>query len=527
MKKIALSTYLVIASCAFPTTDAVDGGAGRVGDASEVLDAGGAVDANGARDAGQGPDASDHRDAGGGDDAHDARDSGAAVDAAQSADASSANPTGCSFSVTENVYDGPGYWGTIAFKNNGPSASSSYKISFDVPSGATCDYADSGWTSSQQGVTCIYAHPGATLAAGASQTLQYSTDSTAFSAAANVQVTDSSCSGSGDATPPSAPSGLKVKGVTSSSVSLTWNASTDNVQVAGYDVFQSGAQVASETATTATVGSLAPSTSYSFQVRARDAAGNASALSPAVQANTAAASGNPSLRDAAKKEIALELVASNEESTLDWRAEYSYIEDIGDGRGYTAGLIGLCSGTGDMLEMVEHYQAISPGNLLSKYISALQKLGGSDAHTGLDPNFVGDWKTASTDSLFQTSYDWERDSEYFDPAVDQAIADGLRVLGQYIYFDSMVILGPGTDSTSQGGVRATAMKKAKTPAQGGDETTYLNAYLDAYVAAMLTDSAHQDTSRVETESRVFLKAGNLDLDPPLSWHTYGDPYSIP
>jgi len=30
----------------------------------------------------------------------------------------------------------------------------------------------------------------------------------------------------------------------------------------------------------------------------------------------------------------------------------------------------------------------------------------------------------------------------------------------------------------------------------------------------------------DTEQRVFLKAGNLDLQPPLKWKTYGDPYHI-
>ena len=52
----------------------------------------------------------------------------------------------------------------------------------------------------------------------------------------------------------------------------------------------------------------------------------------------------------AKKEIAMQLVSSAENSSLDWRAQYSYIEDIQDGRGYTAGIIGFCSGTGDMLD---------------------------------------------------------------------------------------------------------------------------------------------------------------------------------
>lgn len=232
------------------------------------------------------------------------------------------------------------------------------------------------------------------------------------------------------------------------------------------------------------------------------------------------------LTDAHKKEIAMELVSSAENSSLNWKAQYKYIEDIGDGRGYTAGIIGFCSGTGDMLDLVQAYTNAKPGNVLAKYLPALKKVNGTASHTGLGTAFVNDWKTAANDSVFQTAQNNERDRVYFNPSVQQAQADGLRALGQFIYYDAIVMHGPGNDSTSFGGIRAAAMKKAKTPAQGGNETTYLNAFLDARKAAMLTEAAHDDTSRVDTEQRVFLKAGNLDLNPPLSWKTYGDSYSI-
>src|SRR4051812_21532713 len=42
------------------------------------------------------------------------------------------------------------------------------------------------------------------------------------------------------------------------------------------------------------------------------------------------------LTDPHKKDIAMQVVSSAENSSLDWRAQYRYIEDIGDGRGYTA-----------------------------------------------------------------------------------------------------------------------------------------------------------------------------------------------
>jgi len=99
----------------------------------------------------------------------------------------------CAFTVTQNVYDGPNWWGTITFKNNGPATSSSFALSFNVPSGVHCDFADTGWTFTQSGVTCTYKKAGTTLASGASLTMNYSTDSQSFSAATNVVVHDSVC----------------------------------------------------------------------------------------------------------------------------------------------------------------------------------------------------------------------------------------------------------------------------------------------------------------------------------------------
>ncbi len=92
-----------------------------------------------------------------------------------------------------------------------------------------------------------------------------------------IQVTGGG--GGGDTTPPSAPANLSVTGTTSSSVSLSWGASTDNVGVTGYQVFRGSTLVTTVTGTTYTDIGLAASTSYSYTVKARDAAGNVSAAS--------------------------------------------------------------------------------------------------------------------------------------------------------------------------------------------------------------------------------------------------------
>src|SRR6266540_1464460 len=99
-----------------------------------------------------------------------------------------------------------------------------------------------------------------------------------------IQVTGGS--GGGDTTPPSAPSNLQSTGKTATSVSLSWTASTDNVGVTGYDVYRGSTKVGTPTGTSYTDGGLSANTSYTYTVKARDAAGNVSAASNAVTVTT-------------------------------------------------------------------------------------------------------------------------------------------------------------------------------------------------------------------------------------------------
>ncbi|MER5755532.1 carbohydrate binding domain-containing protein [Streptomyces sp. NPDC002088] len=106
--------------------------------------------------------------------------------------------------------------------------------------------------------------------------------------------------GSGDTQAPTAPTSLTSTGKTSSSVSLSWGASTDNTGVTAYDVYSGSSQVLSVSGTTATVSGLSSSTSYTFTVKARDAAGNTSAASNSVTVTTdAGSSGGTGFKQAA------------------------------------------------------------------------------------------------------------------------------------------------------------------------------------------------------------------------------------
>lgn len=90
-----------------------------------------------------------------------------------------------------------------------------------------------------------------------------------------------------DTIAPSAPTNLIVTSTTDKSATLSWTASTDNVGVTGYDVYQGTTLVqANVTGTTATLNNLTCATTYSFSVKAKDAAGNLSAFSNTATATT-------------------------------------------------------------------------------------------------------------------------------------------------------------------------------------------------------------------------------------------------
>ena len=89
-----------------------------------------------------------------------------------------------------------------------------------------------------------------------------------------------------DTIPPSTPTGLTATAVSATQINLSWNASTDNVAVTGYQIFRNGTQVGTSTATAFGDTGLSPNTTYSYSVRAVDAAANGSGQSAPASATT-------------------------------------------------------------------------------------------------------------------------------------------------------------------------------------------------------------------------------------------------
>ncbi len=89
---------------------------------------------------------------------------------------------------------------------------------------------------------------------------------------------------------PSIPQNLLVTGISDTSISIQWDASTDNVGVDSYQIFINGNLAGSTSNTYYTLTGLQPSTSYSICVKAQDSAGNLSACSQSISVTTKASS---------------------------------------------------------------------------------------------------------------------------------------------------------------------------------------------------------------------------------------------
>ncbi len=88
---------------------------------------------------------------------------------------------------------------------------------------------------------------------------------------------------------PSIPTNLRVADVTSDSVSLTWEASTDNIGVAGYRVYRDKQLIQEVQGETYTDSGLEEDREYTYKVSAVDGAGNESQTSDEVIARTSVA----------------------------------------------------------------------------------------------------------------------------------------------------------------------------------------------------------------------------------------------
>lgn len=131
----------------------------------------------------------------------------------------------------------------------------------------------------------------------------------------NANISVNAGSGTPDTVAPTAPT-LAASGTTSTSTNLSWSGATDNVGVTGYDVYMGASLIGSTASTTYTVTNLTPSTTYSFSVKAKDAAGNASSSSNTVNVTTLAGGGTVTYCSASASNTADERIGNVKFGTI-------------------------------------------------------------------------------------------------------------------------------------------------------------------------------------------------------------------
>lgn len=222
------------------------------------------------------------------------------------------------------------------------------------------------------------------------------------------------------------------------------------------------------------------------------------------------------------KRRAEQLTSLFENSTIE--IQYAYVENIDDGRGYTAGRAGFTTATGDALQVIELYTRNVPSNNLAKYIPRLRQLAQSESGdvTGLE-GFDVAWRNAASNAAFRAAQDSVVDEVYFVPAMNRADALGLTTaLARAAIYDAIIQHGEGDDADGLPAlITHTNSRVGGTPANGKDE----KQWLDAFFTVRRADLAHAndpDTRAAWAESvnrvdalRAIAHANNYELRGPI------------
>jgi len=125
---------------------------------------------------------------------------------------------------------------------------------------------------------------------GLSPVTQYDYTVKAYDAANNVSAASAvlHATTAYDTTAPTIPANLQTTSATDTTISLQWDAATDNVGVTGYDLYRNGVLITSTVGTSFTDTGLHVNTSYSYKIRSHDGSGNNSSQSTALNTGTIA-----------------------------------------------------------------------------------------------------------------------------------------------------------------------------------------------------------------------------------------------
>jgi chitosanase len=211
--------------------------------------------------------------------------------------------------------------------------------------------------------------------------------------------------------------------------------------------------------------------------------------------------------------------------------QYGEAENIGDGRGITAGRAGFTSATGDMRIVIEQYTKIKPGNSLEVYLGELKRLEDlryksgdirGSASTGNLGGLIEAWHENAQDPSFRKIQDEVVDELYYLPAVEKAKNIGAKnPLTLLSLYDANIMHGEsGLDELIEETTRRTGNL---SPKNGSDEISWLKNFNKYRKDVMLTDSTWKFAVARVIELEDLTASQNFQLDPfEMVIEVYGD-----
>ena len=201
--------------------------------------------------------------------------------------------------------------------------------------------------------------------------------------------------------------------------------------------------------------------------------------------------------------------------------DYSYVEDLGDGRGLTLTQYGLVTNELEVGWVIESHRGRRPDTQLARFLTVLPPLG-----SGTDPlelaGFADIWRAEMSDGpSLRAACDEVADRLYLEPAL--AAAEGAGVtspVGVLIFYDTILQHGGGDDPDSFGAILARSQSGDGGSDGPRDEADLLGRFL-AVRRAVLLSPHNTETAEVwrrsvtRVDALETLLARNPALRPPV------------
>ncbi len=212
--------------------------------------------------------------------------------------------------------------------------------------------------------------------------------------------------------------------------------------------------------------------------------------------------------------------------------QYDYIENLDDGRGFTAGRVGFCSGTGDLILVVESYCEEKSLEQICSFLPRLREINLRFIQTrnpnpdvsGIE-NFEIVWRKTSADPYFRKIQDDFVNRLYLVPALQKAETLGLNTpIGKAIFFDTFIqhgdeSHGESAEDSISALIKRTNDKMKFTPQ---NEVEWIKVFLETRRTTLLDphnkntkEEWKESVSRVDKFYELISSSENINLTIPI------------